>query len=184
MHIHSRARNFALAALLIAAAVTGPASAQDEELIVSHGISTFGALKYPEGFAHFDYVNPDAPKGGIYHSWDLGSYDSLTPFTEKGNAAEGAWGVFDGLMTGALDTLDEMYGLIAESATWPPDKHWISFKMRPEARFSDGSPLTAEDVVFTFDKMQNEGQYRYRAYFGDIEKVEALGFLFIINLPF
>jgi microcin C transport system substrate-binding protein len=71
MHIHSRARNFALAALLIATAVTGPARAQDEDLIVSHCNSTIGALKYPEGYANFYYVNPDAPKGGIYHTWDL-----------------------------------------------------------------------------------------------------------------
>lgn len=165
-------RIFASAFWLLAATQAQPA---DESLIVSHGLSIFGELKYPEGFAHFDFVNPDAPKGGIYHSWDLGSFDSLTPFTEKGNAAEGAWDVFDSLMVGALDTLDQMYGLIAESATYPPDKRWISFRMRPEARFSDGSPLTAEDVVFTFDAMQNKGQYRYRAYFGDIEKVEAIG---------
>jgi microcin C transport system substrate-binding protein len=156
-------------------ALAPPAPAQDGELITTHGISTFGELKYPEGFAHFDFVNPDAPKGGIHHSWTLGSYDSLTPFTEKGNAAEGAWEVFDSLMVVALDTRDQMYGLIAESATYPPDKRWISFRMRPEARFSDGSPLTADDVVFTFDAMQNKGQYRYRAYFGDIETVEALG---------
>jgi len=165
------------AALLSAAALAlaAPAAAQDEATITSHGLSIFGDLKYPPDFAHFDYVNPDAPKGGIYHTWDLGSFDSLTPFTEKGNSAEGAWDVFDSLMVGTLDTLDQMYGLIADSVTYPPDKSWVSFTMRPEARFSDGSPLTAEDVVFTFDKMQNEGQLRYRAYFGEIESVEALG---------
>ena len=149
--------------------------AAEERLVTSHGVSTFDELDYPADFPHFDYVNPDAPNGGIHHTWSLGSFDSLTPFTEKGNAAAGAWDVFDSLMTGSLDTLDQMYGLIAESATWPEDKRWISFRMRPEARFSDGSPLTAEDVVFTFDKMQTEGQVRYRAYFGGIDTVEALG---------
>ena len=164
-----RALVFAGATLCAAPAIA------DEGLTTSHGLSTFGDLKYPAGFDHFDYVSPDAPKGGIHHTWTLGSFDSMTPFTEKGNAASGTWVVFDSLMTGTLDTLDEMYGLIAKSATWPEDKSWISFEMRPEARFSDGSPLTAEDVVFTFDMMQNQGQYRYRAYFGGIARVEALG---------
>ena len=156
-------------------ATAGQAASEEEDVITSHGIATFGELTYPEGFEHFAYVNPDAPKGGIHHTWTLGSYDSLTPFTEKGDAAEGAWGVFDSLMVSPDDTLGEYYGLVAESVTYPPDKHWVSFKMRPEARFSDGSPLTAEDVVFTVDAMQNKGQFRYRAYFGEIEKVEALG---------
>jgi microcin C transport system substrate-binding protein len=167
-------------ALLALAALPWGAGAQEapadgEALVVSHGVSTFGDLKYPAGFPHFDYVNPDAPKGGVHHTWSLGSFDSLTPFTEKGNAADGVWGVFDSLMTGSLDTLDQMYGLIAESVTYPPDRSWVSFRMRPEARFSDGSPLTAEDVVFTFDAMATKGQLRYRAYFGDIASVEALG---------
>ncbi len=164
--------------LAIGLALGGGALAQEAgegELITSHGISIFGDLKYGPDFERFDYVNPDAPKGGVHHTWDLGSFDSLTPFTEKGNADSGAWGVFDSLMVGSLDTLGEYYGLIAESVTYPEDKSWVSFEMRPEARFSDGSALTAEDVVFTLDAMQNKGQLRYRAYFGDIEKVEALG---------
>jgi microcin C transport system substrate-binding protein len=162
----------ACAALVL---LLGLVPATAEETVTSHGLSTFDELKYPADFPHFDYVNPEAPKGGTHHTWSLGSFDSLTPYTEKGNPADGAWDVFDSLMTGSLDTLDQMYGLIAESATWPEDKRWISFRMRPEARFSDGSPLTAEDVVFTFDKMRTEGQIRYRAYFGGIERVEALG---------
>ncbi len=165
-------------ALLLAALVFAVrAHAQDDPAgtVTSHGLSVFGELKYPADFKHFDYVNPDAPKGGTHRTWSLGSYNSLTPFTEKGDAAENAWIVFDSLMVNSLDSLDEMYGLIAESVTYPPDKRWVSFKMRPEARFSDGSPLTSEDVLFTFDMMKNKGQLRYRAYFGDIEKVEALG---------
>jgi microcin C transport system substrate-binding protein len=163
------------AASVLALLLGAASAAAEERLVTSHGVSTFDVLDYPAGFPHFDYVNPNAPKGGTHHTWGLGSFDSLTPFTEKGNAAAGAWDVFDSLMAGSLDTLDQMYGLIAESATWPEDKRWISFRMRPEARFSDGSPLTAADVVFTFEKMQTEGQLRYRAYFGGIESVEALG---------
>ena len=91
--------------------------------ITSHGLSIFGDLKYPADFKHFDYVNPDAPKGGIHRTWDLGSYDSLTPFTEKGDAADER---LDRLRQpdgqSSLDSLDQMYGLIAESVTYPPDK--------------------------------------------------------------
>lgn len=171
-----------LASLLVVAALLLAVRAQAEEAvtnpdgtITSHGLSIFGDLNYPADFAHFDYVDPDAPKGGTYRTWDLGSYDSLTPFTEKGDAPATAWIVWDSLMVSSLDSLDQMYGLIAESVTHPPDKSWVSFRMRPEARFSDGSPLTAEDVVFTFEMMKTKGQLRYRAYFGDIETVEALG---------
>lgn len=167
---------FVLAALLFASRAEAEGTVTNPDgTITSHGLSIFGDLKYPADFAHFDYVNPDAPKGGIHRTWDLGSYDSLTPFTEKGDAPASAWIVFDSLMASSLDSLDQMYGLVAESVTYPPDKSWVSFRMRPEARFSDGSPLTAEDVVFTFEMMKTKGQLRYRAYFGDIETVEALG---------
>lgn len=148
---------------------------ESDELITSHGLSMFGELKYPADFPHFAYVNPAAPKGGIHRTWYIGGFDSLTPFTEKGEAASGAWGVFDSLMSGSLDTLDQMYPLIAESVTYPANKRWVSFKLNPAARFSDGSPLTSEDVLFTFDAMKTKGQIRYRAYFDPIIGVEALG---------
>jgi microcin C transport system substrate-binding protein len=148
---------------------------EDEKLVTSHGLSIFDDLKYPTDFAHFDYVNPDAPKGGIYHDSELGSFDSVTPYTEKGNTDRNAWIVFDSLMARSLDSRDELYGLVAESVTYPEDKSWVSFKLRPEARFSDGSPLTAEDVVFTLDAMKTMGQFRYRAYFNPVEMAEALG---------
>ncbi|HET9069937.1 MAG TPA: ABC transporter substrate-binding protein, partial [Amaricoccus sp.] len=110
-----------LAALLLApfarAEATPDAVTNPDGTITSHGLSIFGDLKYPADFKHFDYVNPDAPKGGIHRTWDLGSYDSLTPFTEKGDAPATAWIVFDSLMASSLDSLDQMYGLIAESVT-------------------------------------------------------------------
>lgn len=175
------ARAWAATIVLIAALALAAVARADEPVtnpdgtITSHGLSIFGELKYPADFKHFDYVNPDAPKGGVHRTWDIGSYDSLTPFTEKGDAPSTAWIVFDSLMASSLDSHDQMYGLIAESVTYPADKQWVSFRMRPEARFADGSPLTADDVVFTFDMMKNKAQLRYRAYYGDVEKVEALG---------
>ncbi len=154
------------------------ASARAETVITSHGISTFGDLKYPEGFAHFDYVNPEAPKGGRMTFLGTGAsqtFDSLNPFILKGEAAQGLGLIYDSLLTGAPDEPDASYGLIAESLEYPEDRSWVIFNMRPEARFSDGVPITAEDVVFTFTVLPEKGAPSYKIVLKDIEKVEALG---------
>ncbi|MFS4437829.1 extracellular solute-binding protein [Paracoccaceae bacterium GXU_MW_L88] len=145
------------------------------EPVTSHGHSIFGELKYPADFEMFDYVNPDAPKGGVYHTWDLGTFNKLTPDTEGGDYDRNISLTFDTLMVGTLDSLDQMYGLIAESITVAEDKSWVSFKLREEARFADDTPITADDILFTFDAMQNKAQLRYKVYYGEIESVEALG---------
>jgi microcin C transport system substrate-binding protein len=151
-----------------------PARATEETIIKSHGISAFGDLKYPEGFEHFDYVNPDAPKGGTFSTWAFGTFDSLTPYILKGQSAALSSIFFESLMTGSADEPDAMYGLLAESIEYPESKQWAIFNLRPEARFSDGTQVTAEDVVFSFNILMEKGRPSLRSTFSDFENVEAL----------
>ncbi|MGA0827569.1 MAG: extracellular solute-binding protein [Gemmobacter sp.] len=154
--------------------VGGMLAAPAETVIRAHGVSTFGDLKYPEGFAHFDYVNPDAPKGGTFSTWAFGTFDSLSPYILKGNAAIGSSIFFESLMSGTLDEPDAMYGLLAHSIEYPPGREWAIFHMRPEARFSDGTPVTAQDVVFSFNVLLEKGQPAYKVVLKDIASVEAI----------
>ncbi|MDO6585395.1 extracellular solute-binding protein [Salipiger sp. 1_MG-2023] len=160
--------------LALALALASPALAQDDTVIHAHGVSSFGELKYPEGFAHFDYVNPDAPKGGEMSTWAFGTFDSLTPFILKGNAAALSSVFYDSLLTGTLDEPDSMYGLLASSVEYPESREWIIFHMRPEATFRDGSPVTAQDVVFSFETLVDKGLPSFRVQFKDILGAEAL----------
>ncbi len=139
-----------------------------------HGISFWGPLKYPANFTHFDYVNANAPKGGEVRLAEIGSFDSLNPFIVKGNKAPGSGGLFESLMVGALDEPYSMYGLIAKSAVVAPDRSYVEFTLRPEARFQDGSPITAEDVVFSFDTLKKEADPTYRISYAQISSAAAL----------
>ncbi|QFS81578.1 Bacterial extracellular solute-binding protein, family 5 Middle [Roseivivax sp. THAF40] len=164
-----------LIALGVALAAATMARAESHETIVtSHGISSFGELKYGPDFAHWDYVNPDAPKGGTFSTWAFGTFDSLTPYTLKGNAAALSSIFYDTLMTGNLDEPDAMYGLVAESVEYPESREWAIFNMRPEAMFRDGTPVTADDVVFSYNILVTEGRPSYRIALKDFENVEAL----------
>src|SRR5690625_2411842 len=136
----------------------------EQETFVTHGVSAFGDLAYPPDFKHFDYVDPDAPKGGI---WSTGygsfTFDSFNPFILKGNPAVGVSALgYDSLMTSAQDEPASMYGLIAETAEMPEDRAWIAFNIRPEARFQDGTPITAEDIVFSFETLRDKGHPSYK----------------------
>ncbi|HEX5599697.1 MAG TPA: extracellular solute-binding protein, partial [Hyphomicrobiaceae bacterium] len=143
-----------------------------------HGLSAFGELKYGPDFQHFDYVNPNAPKGGrLAHIGPAATitFDSFNPFILRGDAAQGLELLFDSLMVRAMDEPDAVYGLVAKTAKLAPDRRSVTFQMRPEAKFSDGSPLTAEDVVFTFETLKTKGHPHYRILLRDVVRAEALG---------
>ena len=135
----------------------------DNHIINSHGISTFGELKYEKNFKHLDYVNPNAPKGGEVSIWAFGSFDSMHPYTPKGRSGSLSSIFFESLLTGTSDEIDSSYGLVAESIEYPKDRSWVIFNMRPEARFSDGSKLTSEDVLFSYELLKEKGLPSFRA---------------------
>ena len=117
------------------------ATAPEAGVVVSHGISAFGDLKYPKDFPHFDYVNPDAPQGGTMSFRGTAAsqtFDSLNAFILKGEPAQGLGLLYDSLLAGSADEPDASYGLVAESLEYPEDRSWVIFNMRPEATFSDG----------------------------------------------
>ncbi|WPC03323.1 extracellular solute-binding protein [Pseudomonas benzenivorans] len=131
------------------------------------------APKYPADYQHFDYVNPDAPKGGTLRQSGFGSFDSLNPFINKGVAADDIGLIYDTLTRHSLDEPFTEYGLLAEKMEKAPDNAWVRFYLRPEARFHDGQPVTAEDVKFTFETLIEHGAPLYRAYYADVERVEV-----------
>jgi microcin C transport system substrate-binding protein len=142
-----------------------------------HGLSVFGELKYPADFKHFEWVNPDAPKGGRLATIGIvarTSFDSFNNFILKGDPAQGLESLYDSLMARALDEPDAMYGLVAHSAEVAPDRRAVVFRLRPEAKFADGSPLTADDVVFTLDTIKEKGHPIYRIQLKDVVKAEAV----------
>ncbi len=166
------------AALVIAVALAGapPALAQSS---TSHGLSIFGDLKYGVDFEHFEYVDPSAPKGGTVRLGHAGSFDNLNPLIVKGTDLRGMAGnamllPVESLMVSAQDEPDSMYGLVAETIELPEDRSWAAFTLRSEARWHDGSPITAEDVVFSFETLVAEGEPVYRLQYRDVERVEAL----------
>ncbi|NKQ10566.1 extracellular solute-binding protein [Pseudomonas sp. SST3] len=131
--------------------------------------------KYPADFSQFDYVNPDAPKGGTLRQAGFGSFDSLNPFINKGVAADNIGLVYDTLTTNSLDEPFTVYGLLAEKIEKGPNNEWVRFHLRPEARFHDGEPVEAEDVVFTFETLISKGAPHYRGYYADVEKAVIEG---------
>jgi len=166
-----RYRSF-LGGLLLILAAAQPAGADE----ATHGIAMHGQPKYAKGFAHFDYVNPDAPKGGELRLPAGGSFDSLNPFIVKGTAPVGLRGnVFESLMARSYDEPFSLYGLIAEKIEVPDDRTSITFTLRENARFSDGEPVTVDDVLYSWEALRTEGRPNYRTYYNKVSKAEQTG---------
>lgn len=139
------------------------------DMIVSHGYSFYGDLKYGPDFEHFDYVNPDAPKGGEISFAALGTFDSMNPYSRKGRAGQLSWMMYESLLgemmtTGgaaSADTYGEGYCLLCERLEYPANKSWVIFHMRKDATFSDGTPVTAHDVLFSHNLLLEQGLPSY-----------------------
>ena len=165
---HPIAAIFAVFVLLYSGAV--PAA----EVYRGHGIAMHGDLKYPAGFKHFDYVNPDAPKGGDVKLGSIGGFDTFNGFIVKGRSAAGLGLMYDSLMASSSDEPFSMYGLIAESVEMARDRSWVIFHLNPKARWHDGKPITVEDVIWTFNTLVEKGTPFYRYYYGNVAKIEKV----------
>ncbi|KUY52153.1 extracellular solute-binding protein [Burkholderia sp. RF2-non_BP3] len=144
----------------------------------AHAIAQYGEPKYPPGFKHFDYVNPDAPKGGtlvLANPNRLTSFDKFNPFTMRGNPAPGIDLLFESLATGSMDEPSSAYGLLADDIAIAPDRRSVTFHLNPRARFSNGDPVTAEDVRFSFDTLKSKlAAPQFGAYFAEIAKAVVI----------
>jgi microcin C transport system substrate-binding protein len=159
-----------ISAVIVALAVAiGPGIAH---AATTHGMSLFGDLKYGPDFKHFDYANPDAVKGGRMRLSAIGTFDTLNPYVVKGVPAAGIGGIFDTLTVASEDEPGSEYGLVADTIELAPNKLSVLYTIRKQARFHDGSPMTPEDVVWTFETLRAKGHPMYRSYYGDVTKVE------------
>ncbi len=156
-------------AMALGAGMMLPRRGQAQELIRTHGYSYYGNLTYAADFEHFNYVNPDAPVGGEISEYASGTFDSMNPYSRRGRAGRYSWSLYESLLGSAgpfgdaapADAYDEGYCLLAEGLEYPTTKDWVVFFLREEPRFSDGTPLTAEDVVFTHNLFLEQGLPSY-----------------------
>ncbi|MFZ1829583.1 MAG: extracellular solute-binding protein [Candidatus Competibacteraceae bacterium] len=139
-----------------------------------HGVALHGQPKYGPNFTHFDYANPDAPKGGEARFAAIGSFDTFNPFNIKGQSVVGISQLFESLMTNSADEPFSEYGLIAESVEIPADRGSVTFMIRPQAKFHDGGSITADDVLFSFEILKTQGNPSYRFYYASIASAERL----------
>ncbi|WP_448192513.1 extracellular solute-binding protein [Azospirillum sp. sgz301742] len=154
-------------ALLLALFCAAPAFAEP-----THGIAMHGDLKYPKGFKHFDYVNPYAPKGGALRQAVIGTFDTLNPHVVKGLPAAGLLNVYETLLARSQDEPFSLYGLLAESVEVPDDRSAIVFHLNPRARWHDGTPVTADDVLFSFEVQRQFGTPNRRQFFAKVALAE------------
>ena len=141
----------------------------------AHGLAMHGDLKYSPDFKNFEYVNPDAEKGGTIRLSAIGGFDSLNPFIVKGNAAGGAAFIYDTLMTSSADEAFSVYGQLAKTVRTPKDRSWVEFTLRDEARWHDGKEITADDIIFSYETLVSKGAPFYRFYYGSVERAVKVG---------
>ena len=157
-----------IAAVVVLVSPVAPA----EEILPQHGLAIHGTPRYPPDFPYLQYVNPNAPKGGRLRLAVRGTFDSFNAWIPKGNPA--STGSVETLTTQTLDEPNTEYGLIAQTISVPPDRSWVMFDLRPQARWHDGKPITAEDVRWSFETLKTKGQPIYRFYYGNVAKAEVL----------
>ncbi|GLK75761.1 ABC transporter substrate-binding protein [Methylopila jiangsuensis] len=164
-------RAFGAALAIGALALAAPAAATP-----AHGIAMHGAPALPQDFISLPYARPDAPKGGrVTYGW-LGGFDTLNPYAYRGVQAQGLRGaVYESLLARSFDEPFTLYGLVAESVETPDDRSWVTFRLNPRARFSDGEPITAEDVLFTFQLLKEHGHPSYRSNYRRVKAAAAEG---------
>ncbi len=151
-----------------------PAMAQDK-VIVAHGISTFGELKLPADFTHLPYVNPDAPKGGEMSQWAFGGFDSLNAYSIKGRAAALASAPYESILAGTSDEIGAVYCLLCATMEYPEDRSYVIFNLRDDVKFSDGTAMTAEDVLFSYQTFLAKGLTDFRTVLAtQVDSVEVL----------
>jgi len=146
----------------------------DESVVTSYYLSLRATPKYPENFKHFDYVNPEAPKGGSITLASIGTFDNFNRYASRGLSAEGSDELYDTLMKSSDDEIDILYPLIAEKVEYPETHNWIIFHINPKATFQDGEKITAQDVVFSFNKFMTEGVVQFKQYYSDVTEFKAL----------
>jgi microcin C transport system substrate-binding protein len=156
-------------------AAMAPAHAQSE-LPWRHALSLFGDIKYPADFKRFDYVNPDAPKGGVARMISIGTFDNfnIAVMGVKGSIAPAATMIYETLMTRSQDEITTEYGLLAEAASHPDDFSWVTYRLRKEARWHDGKAVTAEDVIFSIEALKKNSPF-YASYYRHVAKAEKIG---------
>ena len=162
---------FTLSFILMSHVTSADQSGQ--KITTSHGFNLYGELKYKPGFSHYDYVNPDAPKGGVFVYSTTAASDNLNPYSLTGSLP--LISTNESLMVASDDEPTSLYGLIAETITYPDDYSWVEFKLRESARWHDGKSITAEDVIFSAKILKSRGKPVWRNFFKDVEKVEKKG---------
>ena len=160
--------------MLLAATMAVATMPAEAETTTSWSMAEFSEPLYKDGIEHWPYVNPDAPKGGSIVLGAFGTFDSLNSYILKGNIPRSLGIASDTLMIGSADELSSVYGLIAESVEYPDDKSWIIFNLRPEARFNDGTAITAKDFEFSFQTIRTHGRPFLKSFYDEVEGVEVV----------